>query len=96
MKTASSRTETSIDGLYRIATASQPTGIPVQTIRAWESRHAVVQPTRNAGNVRLYRRADIERLLLGGGCKVLVAGPSLASVLKAAWRAKSDVRVQAC
>ena len=121
MKTALSRAETSIDGLYRIETASQLTGIPVQTIRAWEALHAVVQPTRNAGNVRLYRRADIERMLLvkaavdagqaistvaaltdrhikarfkdapaselktqRGGCKVLVAGPALASVLTAA------------
>ena len=64
MKTALSRFETSIDGLYPIATASQLTGIPVKTILAWESRHAVVQPTRNAGNVRLYRRPDIERSLL--------------------------------
>ena len=96
MKTALPRAETSIDKLYRIATASQLTGIPVQTMRAWESRHAVVQPTRDAGNVRLYRPADIERLLLGGGCKVLVVGPALASVPEAAWRARSDVRVQAC
>ncbi|MBC7729677.1 MAG: MerR family transcriptional regulator [Microbacteriaceae bacterium] len=43
---------------------SKLTGIPVPTLRVWESRHAVVQPTRNAGNVRLYRRADIERLAL--------------------------------
>jgi len=56
--------DASIDGLYRIATVSSLTGIPVPTLRVWESRHAVVQPMRNAGNVRLYRRADIERLLL--------------------------------
>jgi len=56
--------DASIDGLYRIATVSTLTGIPVPTIRVWESRHAVVQPQRNAGNVRLYRRADIERLVL--------------------------------
>ncbi len=54
----------SIDGLYRIATVSNLTGIPVQTIRVWEARHAVVQPTRSKGNVRLYTRADIERLSL--------------------------------
>ena len=64
MKTAPSSAETSVDGLYRIATVSQLTGIPVPTIRIWEARHAVVQPTRSAGNVRLYRRSDIERLLL--------------------------------
>jgi MerR family transcriptional regulator, light-induced transcriptional regulator len=132
MKTASASTKTSVDGLYRIATVSHLTGIPVQTIRAWESRHTVVQPTRDAGNVRLYRRADIERLLLvraavdagqaistvaaltdrqikarlkgtpvpaakayRSGCRVLVVGSALSAVLKTAWKARSDVRVQA-
>ena len=131
MKTASTNAETSIDGLYRIATVSQLTGIPVQTIRVWEARHTVVQPTRTAGNVRLYRRGDIERLLLvkaavdagqaistvaaltdrqikarfkdapvpsakarSSGCRVLVVGSALSSVLKTAWKARSDVRVQ--
>ncbi len=136
MKIAPSSADTSIDGLYRIATVSHLTGIPVQTIRVWEARHAVVQPTRNASNVRLYRRADIDRLSLikaavdagqaistvaaltdrqikarfkdapisaiasaakarKAGCKVLVVGSALASVLKTAWKARSDVRVQA-
>ncbi len=64
MKSSPSSADDSIDGMYRIATVSHLTGIPVQTIRVWESRHAVVQPARSAGNVRLYRRADIERLSL--------------------------------
>ena len=120
-----------IDGLYQIATVSTLTGIPVPTIRVWESRHAVVAPTRSASNVRLYRRADIERLVLvkaavdaghaistvasltdrqikarlqsvpaptaktrEASCRVLVSGAALAAVLKTAWRARSDVRVQ--
>ena len=64
MKAVPSSSGAAIDGLYRIATVSKLTGIPVPTLRVWESRHAVVQPARNAGNVRLYRRADIERLVL--------------------------------
>lgn len=64
MKPATRSADASIDGLYRIATVSTLTGIPVSTIRVWEARHAVVQPERNAGNVRMYRRADIERLVL--------------------------------
>ena len=130
MKTAPSSAETSVDGMYRIATVSQLTGIPVPTIRIWEARHAVVQPTRSAGNVRLYRRSDIERLLLvkaavdagqaistvaalterqirarfkpapaakapKGSCRVLVCGSALSSVLKTAWKTRTDVRVQA-
>ena len=130
-KASATTTNTSVDGLYRIATVSTLTGIPVPTIRVWESRHAVVTPTRNAGNVRLYRRADIERLALvkdavdaghaissvaslsdrqikarfktagaqavkprATSCRVLVCGAALGSVLKTAWRARSDVRVQ--
>lgn len=132
MKTASSSAETSIDGLYRIATVSHLTGIPVQTIRVWESHHAVVQPTHSAGNARLYRRADIKRLSLvkaavnagqaistvaalidrqikarfkgapvpaakaqRASCRVLVVGSILSSMVKTAWRVRSDVRVQA-
>jgi DNA-binding transcriptional MerR regulator len=132
MKTDSPSVDTSIDGLYRIATVSRLTGIPVQTLRVWESRHAVVQPTRSAGNVRLYRRADIERLSLvkaavdagqaistvaaltdpqiqarlmdaplpaakaqNARCGVLVVGSALAAVLTLAWKARSDVQVQA-
>jgi MerR family transcriptional regulator, light-induced transcriptional regulator len=64
MKAAPPIADTAIDGLYQIATVSKLTGIPVPTLRIWESRHAVVEPTRNAGNVRLYRRADVERLSL--------------------------------
>ena len=64
MKDTSPSAATPIDGVYRIATVSNLTGIPVQTIRVGESRYAVVQPMRSATNVRLYRRADIERLSL--------------------------------
>ena len=119
------------DGRYRIATVSKLTGIPVQTIRVWETRHTAVQPDRDAGNVRLYRRSDIERLSLikaavdaghaistvapltdrqikarfqdaparasksrDARCRVLVCGTALASVLKAAWHTRSDVRIK--
>jgi len=64
MKAPAASVDPSSDGLYRIATVSKITGIPVPTIRVWEARHAAVQPTRTEGNVRLYKRADIERLRL--------------------------------
>ena len=107
------------------------TGIPVQTIRVWETRHTAVQPARDAGNVHLYRRNDMERLSLikaavnaghainteapltdrqikarfkgapareaksrDACCRVLVCGRALASVLKAAWHTRSDVRIE--
>lgn len=123
--------DTTSDGGYRIGTVSKLTGIPVPTIRVWETRHAAVKPPRDAGNVRLYRRSDIERLSLikaavdaghaistlaaltdrqikarfdnaparagksrSAGCRVLVCGTALASVLKAAWRTRSDVHIR--
>ena len=123
--------DTPNDGRYRIASVSKLTGIPVQTIRVWETRHAAVQPARDTGNMRLYRRSDIERLSLikaavdagnaistvapltdrqikarfqgaparaskprDARCRVLVCGTALASVLKAAWHTRSDVRIQ--
>lgn len=132
MKVDSSSNANSIDGLYRIATVSHLTGIPVQTIRVWESRHAVVQPMRTAGNVRLYQRTDIERLSIvkvavdagqaistvaaltnrqikarfkdgpvpeakarKASCRVLVVGSAMGVALQTAWKARSDVRVQA-
>jgi MerR family transcriptional regulator, light-induced transcriptional regulator len=64
MKVPAAPADAPSDGLYRIATVSKITGIPVPTIRVWEARHAVVQPDRSEGNVRLYKRADIERLAL--------------------------------
>ena len=64
MKDTPSSASAAPDDAYRIATVSNLTGIPVQTIRVWESRYAAVQPTRSATNVRLYRQADIERLSL--------------------------------
>ena len=52
------------DARYRIAAASGLTGIPAATIRGWEHRYGVVQPARSEGNIRLYSKADIERLAL--------------------------------
>ena len=36
----------------------------IDTIRAWERRHALVTPVRDAAGTRAYVRADIERLAL--------------------------------
>jgi DNA-binding transcriptional MerR regulator len=49
---------------YQIAAVSKLTGLSLDTIRAWERRHALVKPERDGGGVRLYTRADIERLQL--------------------------------
>ena len=47
---------------YRIGTVSRITGIPVDTLRVWERRYAVVKPVRGKQSSRLYSRDDINRL----------------------------------
>jgi len=131
MSTVQPDSENSIDGLYRIATVSNLTGLRAQTLRVWESRYSAVQPKRSAGNVRLYTRSDIERLIIlrsavdaghaistvaaltdrqikarfkgapvavarprERGCRALVCGEALASLLTPAWRSRSDVHIQ--
>jgi DNA-binding transcriptional MerR regulator len=48
---------------YPIRAASRLTGIPVETLRAWERRYGVVEPSRDDRG-RLYSEADVERLAL--------------------------------
>lgn len=46
----------------RIGAVSQITGIPVDTLRAWERRYEVVSPRRAGGTARLYDQDDVDRL----------------------------------
>jgi DNA-binding transcriptional MerR regulator len=48
---------------YPIRAVSKLTGIPVDTLRAWERRYGVVAPERDDRG-RLYSEADVERLRL--------------------------------
>ena len=52
------------DGTYRSGTAARLAGIPVDTLRVWERRYAVVGPRLSSGRQRLYSAADIKRLSL--------------------------------
>lgn len=48
--------------LYPIRTVASLTGINPITLRAWERRYGLIQPTRTEGGHRLYTREDIERI----------------------------------
>jgi MerR family transcriptional regulator, light-induced transcriptional regulator len=48
--------------MYTIKQAGLRAGLPIATIRAWERRYGVVNPTRTAGGYRLYDDDAIERL----------------------------------
>ena len=49
---------------FRIGAVSRITQIPIDTLRAWERRYAVVEPGRTSGAARLYSQEDIARLKL--------------------------------
>jgi len=55
--------ETPEDG-FPLRVATRITGLKPELIRAWESRHAAIRPTRTSGGARRYSSADLERLRL--------------------------------
>jgi hypothetical protein len=44
----------------RIEMASRLSGVAAHNLRKWESRYGLVEPTRTAGDERVYRTADVE------------------------------------
>ena len=46
--------------LFPIREVSRLTGINPVTLRAWERRYGLIQPTRTESGHRLYSKADIE------------------------------------
>jgi DNA-binding transcriptional MerR regulator len=66
--------------VYRIGAVSKLTGVPVTTLRVWESRYACFVPVKTAGLHRLYCQADV---LKAGLLKQLTdAGHSIGSIAK--------------
>jgi hypothetical protein len=51
-------------GVYRSGVAARLAGVPVDTLRIWERRYAVIGPRQSAGRQRLYSLADIRRLTM--------------------------------
>ena len=47
---------------YRISEVAEILDIPASTLRFWESKFTVIHPRRNAGGLRLYTPADIEKI----------------------------------
>jgi len=53
---------TDLDPRHPIRVVAQRTGLSPATLRAWERRYQVVEPSRSAGGQRLYSDRDVERL----------------------------------
>ncbi len=52
------------EATFPLRVAVRMTGLSAERLRAWEARHAVVEPLRTPGGSRRYRASDIERLRL--------------------------------
>lgn len=50
--------------LHRIGAVSTLSGVPVSTLRVWESRYGAFQPRKTVGSHRLYNEADVLRATL--------------------------------
>lgn len=50
--------------LYRIGAVSQTTGIPVSTLRIWETRYGAFRPVKTEGKQRLFEEHDVSKALL--------------------------------
>lgn len=50
--------------IYSIGAVASMIHVPAATLRTWEERYAVVQPSRSSGGHRLYSRSDVQRLRL--------------------------------
>jgi len=53
-----------ISGQFTIKAVAQATGLTVETLRAWERRYEVVQPSRDGSGRRTYSASDVARLRL--------------------------------
>lgn len=51
------------DAGMAIGSLAQRTGVPVDTLRAWERRYGVLHPTRTEGGQRRYGNEDVERVV---------------------------------
>ena len=50
--------------LYRIGAVSHTTGIPVTTLRIWETRYGAFSPIKTEGKQRLFAEHDVSKALL--------------------------------
>ncbi|WP_310615090.1 MerR family transcriptional regulator [Limnohabitans sp.] len=50
--------------LFRIGAVSKTTGVPVSTLRIWETRYAAFSPIKTEGKQRLFEERDVSRALL--------------------------------
>jgi MerR family transcriptional regulator, light-induced transcriptional regulator len=55
---------TSATPLFRIGAVSKTTGIPVSTLRVWETRYGAFSPVKTEGKQRLFEEHDVSKAIL--------------------------------
>lgn len=55
---------TSTNLLFRIGAVSKTTGIPVSTLRIWETRYGAFSPVKTEGKQRLFEESDVSKAIL--------------------------------
>lgn len=65
-------------GKYRIGAVAKMTGVSVATLRVWQTRHRVVEPSMSEGGQRLYTDQEVKKLALIKGLNL--AGHSMGSI----------------
>lgn len=50
--------------LFRIGAVSKTAGIPVSTLRIWETRYGAFSPVKTEGNQRLFEERDVSKAIL--------------------------------
>jgi DNA-binding transcriptional MerR regulator len=50
--------------LYRIGAVSKLSGVPVPTLRIWQTRYNAFSPTTTSGQHRLYDEQDLRKAVL--------------------------------
>jgi MerR family transcriptional regulator, light-induced transcriptional regulator len=74
--------------LYRIGAVSKLSGVPVPTLRVWQTRYNAFSPSTTAGQHRLYNEADLRKAALlksltGQGHSIgLIAGLPMTQLLQ--------------
>ena len=53
-----------MDGLYKIGAVSKITGINIPTLRVWENKFKIVEPSRINGTQRGYTKNDLDKLCI--------------------------------
>lgn len=47
---------------YKIREVAEMLGLPLSTLRFWESKFTIIKPKRNNGGTRFYTPSDVEKL----------------------------------